>query len=340
MHPEIAELMSTQRGLVLRRQVLKAGVTQECIGRLVRMGEWVVVRRGVYTTSPRWSSLDEHRGQPLLRAWAASLNMSQSHVLSHESAALAHGMQIVHPRPMLVHVTRFGVRGCRTRHGVCHHLAPFESEQIEFIEGVATFDKARTAVDIARSHGQKGLRYGLVACDSAMRAGVTREVLEQTVLPMRNWPNVKVARESVALADPGSEGAGESLTRMLVLQLGMGEVETQFGIRDGTREAWCDLRVGRHLIEFDGRIKYQRQGEGGVARGDAAEVLWKEKQRQDWLCGFGLGMSRVTWDELMPSRWKLTQARVAREMTASQRRYGADIGDLEAYVIRDPRLRR
>lgn len=341
MPTQIVALMSAQRGLVLRRQALKAGVTIERIGRLVRAGEWVVVRRGVYTTSTYWDMLDKHRGRPLLRAWAASLNMSHPHVLSHESAALAHGMQILQPQTALVHVTRFGVTGFRTRHGVCHHRAPFEPHQIVDIEGVPTFDMARTAVDIARGHGQRdGLRFGIVACDSAMRAGVTRAELEAALAPMRNWPNVTIARESVALADGDSDSAGESLTRLLVLEIGMGGVQTQFGIREGRREAWCDLRVGRHLIEFDGRVKYQRVDEGGVADRDPRDVMWDEKQRQDWLSGFNLGMSRVTWDELMPRNWERTRARVAREATATHLRFGIDLSDLAPYVIREPRRRR
>jgi hypothetical protein len=332
--------MANQRGLVLRRQVLGAGLAQEGLDRLLGSGELVVVRRGVYTSAEHWASLDDYRGRPLLRAWAASLNMSHPHVLSHESAALAHEMQILLPRPLRVHVTRFGVTGCRTRHGVCHHLAPFEPHQILDIDGVPTFDMARTAVDIARSHGQKvALRYGLPACDSAMRAGVRRDELFSALEPMRNWPNVTVAREAVQLADPGSDGVGESLMRLLVLELGFGEVQTQFGLRDGGRSAWADLRVHRHLFEFDGRFKYQRIAEGGLAHRDPAEVLWDEKKRQDWLCGFKLGMSRVVWDDLMPRNWESTHVRLGREVADTAARFGVDLSDLAPFIIREPRRR-
>ncbi|QIG45599.1 hypothetical protein G5V58_25215 [Nocardioides anomalus] len=203
MKADVSALMRSQRGLVLRRQVLDAGVDEDAVRDLIRRGTWVAVRRGVYATAEHWASLDEHRGRPLARAWAASLNMSMPHVLSHESAALAHGLPILRPRRELVHVTRFGVQGCRTRHGVSHHLAPFRDDQIVEIEGVPTFDLARTAVDIARSHGSDGLAYGVVACDSALRAGATKQQLEAAVAPMRSWPGVTVAREAVDFADGG-----------------------------------------------------------------------------------------------------------------------------------------
>lgn len=341
MRNKVSALMATQRGLVRRRQVLEAGGTEDEIDRLVRSGEWVVVRRGVYATALLWESLDEFQGRPLLEAWAASLNMKQPHVLSHESAALAHRMQILRPRLWLVHVTRFGVQGCRKRHGVCHHLAPFEAHQIVDVKGVPTFDMARTAVDIARSHGQRdGLRYGLVACDSAMRAGVTRAELEAALAPMKSWPGVTVARRSVDLAVPDTDSAAESLGRLLALSLGLGEVHTQFGLTDGRRRAWADLRIGRHLIEIDGRWKYVKADQGGLADRDPAEVLWDEKQRQDWLCGFKLGMSRVVWDDLMPPRWKATQERVTREVNDTHSRFGSDITDLAPYLLREPRPRR
>lgn len=340
MLAKVAALMGTQRGLVLRRQVLAAGGTEKQIAELVVRGDWVVVRRGVYTTRMLWESLDEYQGQPLLRAWAASLNMDQPHVLSHESAALAHRMQILRPRPWLVHVTRFGVQGCRKRHGVCHHQAPFTSDQILEIEGVPTFDMARTAVDIARSHGQRdGLRYGLVACDSAMRAGTTKAELEAAVAPMSCWPNVTIARQAVDLAIPDADSAAETLGRLLLISLGIDEIQAQFGLTDGHRSAWADLRVGRHLVEVDGKVKYTPVLAGGLADRDPYEVLWDEKLRQDWLTGFKLGMSRVTWDELMPKQWRATQDRVAREVADTRARFGSDISDLAPYIIREPRRR-
>jgi predicted transcriptional regulator of viral defense system len=333
---EVKALMVKQRGLALRRQVLDLGVPRDVLERLLADRRWVAVRRGVYATAEHWASLDEHRGQPLARAWAASLNMSMPHVLSHESAALAHGLPILRPRRELVHITRFGVQGCRTRHGVSHHLAPFRTEQIVDVEGVPTFDLARTAVDIARSHGPKGLAYGVVACDSALRAGATREELEAAVQPMRSWPGVTVAREAVAFADAGAESVGESLARLLVASLGLGEPETQFGLTAGGRTAWVDLRVGRHLVEFDGRVKYQRDG---LADRPVEDVVWDEKRRQDWLCGFKLGMSRLTWEDVRPSAWDRTRVWLSREVLDTHRRFGTEVDDLAPYVVREPRRR-
>src|SRR5262245_41505867 len=111
MKSEIADHMAAQHGLVLRRQVLAAGVSPDQIDTVVRTGEWTAVRRGVYSTTALWTGLDRYRGQPLLEARAASLNMVMPHVLSHDSSALALDLSMLRPKRRLAHITRFGVLG-------------------------------------------------------------------------------------------------------------------------------------------------------------------------------------------------------------------------------------
>ena len=306
-------------------------MTAEAIDRLVASEEWYAVRRGVYAPRDVWDRADEWSGKPLIEARAASLNMVTPHVWSHDNSALAQGLVIPAMTPRLTHVTRIGVLGSRTRFGVKHHKAPFTASQLVMVDGFWMLDRARTAVDIAREHGLRG---GLPACDSALRSGVSRRQLELALEPMAYWPHVTRSRSAVSLADPGAESVGESLTRLLVIELGLGPIETQFGLRDRGREAWCDLRVGRHLFEFDGAIKYRLEADGGVATRDPAEVLWREKQRQDFVCGFKLGMSRVVWVDLVPANWEATRRRIHREYLDTTARFGSSIDDLAPYIVR------
>ena len=324
-------MMAKQHGLILRRQAVAHGMPPEQISALVRHCEWVAVWRGVYAVRALWDSLDPYRGQPLLRVRAASLNMCVPHVISHDSAALLHGIRLLDEPPRWVHVTRFGVCGSRSKNGVKHHTAPFTHEQIVFVDDLPVLDVARTAVDVCREHGERG---GLVACDSALQIVEDRSLLWQAVDPMRSWKYVTTARSCIELADPRAESVAESLGRKLGIELGLGPVEPQFGLRDGGREAWCDLRIGRHLIEIDGHKKYRPVEDGGLATVSAEEVLWREKQRQDWVCGFKLGMSRVTWAQLQPNQWEATKRRVLREALDTNARFGTSIEDLAPYIIR------
>ena len=332
MNARIAALMGSQNGLVLRRQALAAGLDARQVDRLAKVGEWVAVRRGVYCTGLLWDSLDPYVGRPRLRAIAASRNMIVPHVLSHDSAALLHGMPILLGDPELVHITRFGALGGRTRHGVKHHQAPYRPDQLVEIDGVWVLDRARTAVDIAREHGE---RHGLVACDSARRLGVPQADLDEAVAAMESWPYVVRTKWCVAHADDRPDSVLEALGRCLLIKLGIGEVQPQFGLTDGHRSVWCDLRVGRHVVECDGRLKYRRPEQGGVAA-DPDRALWEEKRRQDFITGFKLGMSRLTYADVMPDRWRATGERIHREHAETTRLFGSSIADLEQFVIRRP----
>jgi hypothetical protein len=109
-----------------------------------------------------------------------------------------------------------------------------------------------------------------------------------------------------------------------VLELGIGTPETQFALLDRGRRAVVDLRVRRHLFEFDGRVKYVGREHGGLATTSPERVLWDEKRREDWVRNHagGYGMSRVVWSELFGRARDETKRRLAREYAESQRRYG------------------
>jgi hypothetical protein len=172
-----------------------------------------------------------------------------------------------------------------------------------------------------------------------LRLGCSDGDLVAACARMVNWPHVTVVRAALELADAGAESVGETLARLLVTELGLGRPETQFGLTDGRVTVWCDLRIGRHIFEFDGRIKYQRRQDGGVAAIDPKEALWAEKQRQDWVCGFKLGMSRIVWDDLWGARRRLALARMAREYADTASRFGESIDDLVPFIVRRPHRR-
>jgi hypothetical protein len=334
MQPTHAYHFRHQHHLITRRQALASGFDADSLRKLLRSGEWVAVRRGVYTTRVHWESLDPYVGRPRLEVWAAVLVTRSFHAISHDSAAYLHGLPILEARPRIVHVTRVGHLGGSTKHGIKHHQAPVRPAQIEFVDDHPVLDLPRTVADIGREHG---LRHAIVATNSALRAGVSRKALRAAVAPMTCWPNVTVPRLAVELGDRRCENAGEDLTMLLLKQLGLGEVQPQFGVQERGRVAWVDFRVGRHLVEFDGRRKYVRESEGGYADRPADDVIWEEKNRQDWLCGFKLGMSRVIWDDVQPGVWDATLERLHREITDTHARFGTSIADLAPYVIRRPR---
>ncbi len=147
------------------------------------------------------------------------------------------------------------------------------------------------------------------------------------------WPEVTVVRAAIQDSDPGAESVNETLGRILLNEFGLGPVQTQFEIVDGSRRARCDMRVGRHLFECDGFTKYLPVERGGLAVMSADRVVWEEKQREDWLRGYRLGMSRLVWADYWGMRREVAKERLRREYDATCAAYGTDISDLAHLTV-------
>jgi hypothetical protein len=324
-------LVRLQHGLITRHQLREAGFDDRQVRRLLKRHVLVPVRRGVYVERDLWDTLEPYREQPLLRVRAARLTLGGDYVLSHDSSSIVQRLGAPDPRRSLVHVSRRKVHGDAVRAGVKHHLAPYTPEQVRIVDGLPVLDPARTALDMAREHG---LVAGVACCDAALRAGVTRAALEEARSRMWCWPYSTVMDEALLLADPGAESWLESEARVLVCGLGIGRPETQFGLTDGHRTAWCDLRVGRHFFEIDGALKYDDFE--ALAGRTPREVLMDEKQRHDFITGFKLGGSRITAHDCRAGR-RAAEARLLREFLDTCARFGTDISDLAPYIVRRPR---
>ncbi|TQL70634.1 putative AbiEi antitoxin of type IV toxin-antitoxin system [Nocardioides albertanoniae] len=326
--------MAANHGLITRRQALAAGLDLETIHTHVKSGAWTAVRRGVYAETAYVQSITLPTDRQRLRDRAACAAITVPFLRSHDTAALELDMPILLPKKPQTHVTRAPVVGSHNKWGVKHHLAPYLDVQVAQANGFDVLGLARTAVDIAREHGRP---YGVVAVDSARRMGVPLSELQEVLDHMEHWPYRRQAQEAIDLSYAGSESIGETLTRDVLEELGLSDIETQFEISDGIRTARFDLRVGRHIFEFDGRSKYVATADGGLALRSVDEVLAEEKDRQDWAHGFHLGMSRVRWHDLFGRERTFLKPRLNREYLATCRAFGTDISDLERFRVRRPR---
>lgn len=340
MRSELAALAARQNGLFTRAQAMDAGYRAPELRALTGVGgDWVVVRRGVYAERTMWDALGPYAGPALARARAAHLTIGVDHVMSHDSAAHAWGLPVVLARSNVVHITRPGVWGSRTEHGVKHHLALRPPDPL-IVAGMPVTGLARTAMDLGREHG---FMSGAAAADRAMRWGVIADDFAEVLEDMRSWPHVTRARRAAEVADPGADTPGETLSRLMLLELGIGVPTTQFPVPITGGVAWCDLRVGRHIFEFDGRRKYLGLADGGDADRPADEVVWNEKVRERDVTSHGLGMSRIFWDDCFGRARRATMGRLRAEYAATVRRFGDVLpDDLVEFAVRmaDARMRR
>lgn len=320
MRPQLRALAARQNGLVTRRQAIDAGHTERELRTLTAVhGPWVIVRRGVYAERELWDSMNGYDEHARLRDLAVHLTAKADHVMSHDSAARALGIPMLRPKRELSHLTREGVGGSRTERAVKHHLTRMTLLGTREVEGMTVTGPARTAVDLAREHG---LETGVIACDRFLHDGGDLAELRTVFGAMWCWPGSTRIRASIDLADGGAETPGESLLRLLLIELGIGVPDTQFPVRIGTGVAWADMRVGCHLFEFDGRLKFRREDQGGVATRPVDEVLWEERKRERAICAEGLGVSRVIWEELFGSQRDRLKKRILGEHDVTCARFG------------------
>lgn len=327
MYLPTISLIQSQHGLITSRQLARAGLDPNDVRRLLTAERLLRLRRGVYVDREAWDSLEPYRQQPILRIRAAQLSLtSTGYVFSHDSSAIVLDMGAPDPRLSLVHVTRAKVHGDAERAGVKHHLAPFRPDDRCESEGLPVLGRARTALDMVREHGRA---HGLASCYAAMRHGVTRAQLLDVLATMAAWPHSRCMRWCIEHADCLAESYLESLVREFVLELGIGRPELQFGLTDGHTTAFTDLCVGRHFFEGDGALKYGPDNPSGV---DPIAVLVEEKRRHDFLTGFKLGSSRLTYVDLFSGR-RAALARVAREYADTCARFGTNVDDLAPYRV-------
>lgn len=319
MDSRVRAAVAAGQGLVTSARLQEMGLAARLISRWVRGGELVAVRRGVYTTRELWDAWDQYVERPLARIRASHLTLDVPHVYSHDSSALLQRLPLIRPQESETHVTRTGINGSRIRFGIRHHGAAYLDSQVVTAHGLPALDVPRTVADLARTHGY---RAGLVAADGALQLGFTRSQLAAAAEPMTSWPGVTDVRAAIADADPGAESVGETLSRELLTELGIGDAETQFAVRIPSGVAWCDLRIGCHVFEFDGRIKLRPVDRGGVAEQMAEQVVWDERRRQRDVCAEGLGMSRIYWEDFWGEARRRARERLRREFDVTRQRFG------------------
>lgn len=314
-------------GLVTAQELRALGIPPRMTAAWARAGRLVPVRRGVYTTDELWASWDIHRDRPLARIRAVHLTMRTPHPFSHDSAAVVQRVPLLAPQDAGVHVTVPHLRAAETSGAVRRHGARFPDARCITVDGMRVLDVPRTVVDLTREHGY---RQGLVAADGAMQLGVSRAELAAAATEMAGWPFSLTVNAVVEDADPGAESVIETLARELVLEAGLGPVETQFPVRTASGTVWADLRVGRQLIEADGRIKSRPIEHGGLADRDLEQVLWDERRRQREVCAEGFGMMRLTYADHFGAARERATVRLLAELAVTEQRFGTELTPAQA----------
>ena len=327
--------MSAQHGLITHAQATGPGrMEPREVQALVSAGAWIAVRRGVYMYGDAWASLDQYRGRRLARSRAAHYAMRDA--ARHEprfGRTRVWTSPCCSEHPDLVHVDSPETSaGPAPSAGSSTHLerATAGEPVVTWATSTSSSRPGWPSMSHASTASWPAWSRATRPCRSVSLAATSRPRLAR----MRYWPGVRSARIAVELADPGAESAGESLSRMLLVEMGLDTDPDP--VRDERRPPQRPLRptVGRHIVEFDGRIKYHRVDKGGVADRPAEQMVWAEKQsRTGWLASAS-GMSRLVWADVFGPGRAQAKIRLRREYDLTVRRFGVDTADLAPYVVR------
>lgn len=279
--PTLAGLVASQGGVFTAAQAREHGLSTAELQRM-RCGPrriLTTLRRGVYTYRESFESAapgEQHR----LKVAALAFRLTGHVVLSHQTAAQEHGLELLEPDLSLLHVTREESQP-RLEAGVHHHAAELpDSHVVRRPDALDLTSLARTAVDVARDTGR--LECAVAAFDSALRMGVPAEELRAVFLKCRSWPGARFVSHALALADGRAANPGESWSRVVLIRQGLPPDDLQVTVSDAQGFiGYADFGWHGVLGEFDGKVKYGIGVETDPQ--EAARIVWREKQREDRL---------------------------------------------------------
>ena len=281
----------TRTTLWTHEHLTTLGVTDAQLKQHLRDGTMVRLRRGVYAPTQQADVFAEHRR----RIQAAAIDVHDSSVFSHTSAAVLHGLPV--PLESLREVTmtrRTPGHGdhsdlLRVRRTAIH------DDEVTRIAGLPVTTLSRTVTDLART---SSFGWGLAAVDAALGRGLKRDFLQDELGRYPRLHGVRQARRVLALGDGRAESPAESLSRFHMLRAGIPTPELQFEIFDTNGEfvARTDFGWPEHGLvgEVDGRIKYRELLSPGQS---VADVVMAEKRREQRIRACGYWIVRWGWQE-------------------------------------------
>ncbi|MFV0427550.1 MAG: hypothetical protein ACK5KU_11035 [Beutenbergiaceae bacterium] len=269
-------------GLILAHRSDTPGIKRAlAAGRIQRL------RRGAYTYLAGHQP-DDQRRRALLQTIAVARQSRTPVVVSHESAALIWGLYTVYV-PTLTHVIQSSRPSRNDAADVKRHCAALPPEDATSLDEVQVTSLTRTVLDCART---LPFREAVVICDAAHGQDLDLGALASRVRGIAGRPGAQRARMVLQHTRPGSESAGETLSRLEISAAGLPDPQLQVAVttpcgRYRLDLGWPQWRVG---IEFDGWMKYDRA--------DSASVLFAEKQRENAIVAQGWTIVRLTFRDL------------------------------------------
>ncbi|AWB91041.1 type IV toxin-antitoxin system AbiEi family antitoxin domain-containing protein [Aeromicrobium chenweiae] len=310
-----------ERGFITRPEILGAGYDDRDVREAIRVGLLTRIGAGLYALSTAYGPLQTEE-KLAVRSRAVLKRHQGTVALTHQSAAVIHGLPLWDAPLDEVHVTRLDTGRGRHEAGVQHHVGSIGDGDVVEVDGVLVSSPDRCIWELACA---LPVESALVTVDAALHRGlVTPESLLETAGPFRTWRGSRAGRLTLSLADARSESPGESRSRYLFWRYDLPTPDLQFRVVDraGGLVARADFawELYRHLAEFDGRIKFD-----GTFEPEGFESVFAEKRREDRVRAQGWGMTRLVWAHLSAQNARATALRVRADLERSRSIYGRSV---------------
>lgn len=279
----------------------------------IMRGAWTSVR----AHEPPWAQREQ---VTRARAVAITRLIPSARCLTHEAAALLHGLPVPSPEPDISIAVASNPRqgrlplppfvpqgapaGTRPRQVyVIRRRMRLADSEVTTVDGIPVTNLGRTAIDCACD---LPVRQSVIVLDAVLRRmcypdrftgmcmGVSPQAARADLLHRLEEGGrrrgIRRARTAIALASPWSESPGESVMRWVCAVAGVPAPVPQLrvvidaGLIYFLDLGWAEERVA---LEFDGMVKYTQ-----------TSVLHAEKDRQMTLERAGWCVGRMTWADL------------------------------------------
>lgn len=296
---DIRGVLSRLSGVATRPELAAAGVPEAQLRRHLRRGALVAVGRGAYAL-PEFvaSAAGDPAREHVLAATAAARRAGDGATVSHGSAAIIHGLDLLaRPDPAGVTLTRspHGSPSRSDRAGAVVHIADLPADQVTSRGGVPVTTVARTVIDLART---MPFADGVVVTDSALHARkAARADLSAVLAACARWPGVRRAEHVALFSDHRAESALESVARVAFDEHGLPAPKLQAWVGDdGTILGRADFFWPgyRTVAEADGAVTYA-----------SPERAISQRGRDVRLRDGGFEVVHFSWHEIMTVPWQV-----------------------------------
>jgi hypothetical protein len=277
--------------MVTTARLRASGQSARRVRTLVRRGTLVRIGRGVYVRAETVKAVAARRdGDHVLRAATAVVQAGRGAVVSHRSAAVLHGIDLI-GSPGDVTITGLPASGRKGWPGVHLYTTPLHADHVTTKFGLPVTTAARTVIDLART---SAFADGVVAADSAIRNRLTSksQLLAVLAASSRRRGVVRAGRV-VDFATGLSESALESIARVAFDREGLPVPDLQIWIAAATDEVIgrVDFYWPRYktIAEVDGAMKYDDDPSRARAQ------LRRDKRLRE----AGYQVVHFTWHEIM-----------------------------------------